>query len=648
MKHRYIRFVWLLFLLPLVAGCGGGGSEEPQPQDNNDLKDKDFEDFGQMNDQGDFNEEDEQDDIRFEGTVGTVNEDTTFTSAPVDPAAVPGEAADLAADAGAILHVSADHDVSGPLTVSLRVGTWDGPGIGGSLWGVVLAREDGQVYFAREQELTMDEESGDSWLEFTLLGSDVFTPTYIIVTDFDVEVTAVTTALGVENPDAEAGGEVVTEVTWEAEDATPIDGVVLLNVGRIGWVDDSGDSSRTFSFDSTFEDNFEFVCDGATDTGPEALFLVSPISLTLDGLFVGGGGAYLVNMHTAATCAGAPPVTLGDLPGADQNDRIVVDGFADIDTSGGFVTTLGYAAGAAVLDQEAGAVVIDLDFLSPSRIGAVAFSTGTMLQGVQDDALISYGNDGYGITGYDPVAGIFGATQVDPSSGSVSDVDTFEEDASRGVVVQSGRNRVVSVEHVTSQFGNYFAVQGPSIPSTLFPGATGFVISAARRNQTTPVYFVTVGATADDPGTLWRKDNPADLVTHATAIGQVGNAPRRIRFLKSIGIVSNSFSDTLTILVRDASDDVTIKGTVDVGDGPIGIDLLELPDGNIGVVSAGFLGNTYTVTILEPDGDVVSNVTAPVPNGGDKPSCALWANALGTRIAVSCSGSGEMIILPVQ
>jgi hypothetical protein len=558
----------------------------------------------------------------------------------------------LEATIGAIIKVSANQEVAGPLTISLGLGAWDGPGIGGNLWGAVLARQDGQVYFAREQKLTMNEETGESTLELTLLPLDVFTPTqvgsHLIVINLDVEVTAVTTAGGVENPDALAGGEVVTEVTWEAEGTTPFDGVVLLNVGGPGWVYDSGDASSTFEYESTVSNSTNFACDGATDTGPEALFMVSSLALTDGALFVTGGGPYLVSVQTAATCAGAVPVTLGDLPAADQIDRIVVDAFAGMDTSSGLKAALGYEFGSAVLDLEAAVVTINLNFLDRFRIGGVAFSTGTMLQGAQDDAMITYGNNGYGITGYDPVSGDFGFTQISPGSGSISDVDTFEEDASRGILVQSGLKRVAFIEHKTTPSGNYFSVDGPSIPSSLFPGATGTVISAARRNQTAPVYFVTVGATAGDPGTLWRKNNPADVAIQATAVGQVGNEPRRIRFLKSIGVVSNSASDTLTILARDASDNVTIKGTVNVGDSPIGIDLLELPNGNIGVVSTGFLDDTFTVTILEPDGDVVSNVTRPVPNAGDAPSCAVWANAQGTKVAVSCSGSGELIIVPVQ
>jgi hypothetical protein len=311
--------------------------------------------------------------------------------------------------------------------------------------------------------------------------------------------------------------------------------------------------------------------------------------------------------------------------------------------------TVAYKDGVVIADLTSATVLNTLDYLDDTPLGSVPMSFIPPSPGTRVDALLSYYNTGYGITHYDPVAGIFGATQVDPQSGSVSDVDTYEEDAGTAVLVQSGANRVRFVEPLPVFGGGTFfqLASGKEIPASLFPGATGFVITATRRNASSPVYFVTVGASPTANGSLWRKDDPADFSTPATLVGSVGAFPRRIRFAGSVGVVSNSQSNTLTILTRDASDNVTIKGTVDVGDGPIGVDLLVLPNGNIGVLSTGFRDSTYTVTILEPDGDVVSNDTFPVPGGGLNPAHAVWANAEGTRIAVSCNGSDEVRIFSI-
>jgi hypothetical protein len=315
-----------------------------------------------------------------------------------------------------------------------------------------------------------------------------------------------------------------------------------------------------------------------------------------------------------------------------------------------FLCTVAYKHGVAVVDLASGTVLDTLGFLDDAPLGSVPMSFVPPSPGNRVDTLVSYYNTGYGITHFDPVSASYGFTQIDPFSGSVSDVCRYEEDTSQATLVQSGGNRVRFIEPITQSSQTFFGVLGifeRNIPATLFPGASGSVITATRRNATSPVYFVTSGASPTANGQLWRKTNPEDFVTPATLVGEVGASPRRIRFAGPAGAVSNSQSDTLTILLRDASDNVTIKGTVDVGDQPIGVDLLVLPNGNVGVLCTGFLDHTYTVTILEPDGDVASSETRPVPGGGLNPAHAVWANAEGTRIAVSCNGSDEVRIFSI-
>jgi len=71
---------------------------------------------------------------------------------------------------------------------------------------------------------------------------------------------------------------------------------------------------------------------------------------------------------------------------------------------------------------------------------------------------------------------------------------------------------------------------------------------------------------------------------------------------------------------------------------PVGIDLLA--DGaNVKVISTGFNDDTFTVTTLDPNGAVLSNVTEPAPAGCDNPGHAMWlANSSGTAV-LSCNGA---------
>jgi hypothetical protein len=90
---------------------------------------------------------------------------------------------------------------------------------------------------------------------------------------------------------------------------------------------------------------------------------------------------------------------------------------------------------------------------------------------------------------------------------------------------------------------------------------------------------------------------------------------------------------------------VTIVGTVTVGDGPIGLDLRLNSAGNIEVLSTGFNNHTYTFTVLSPTGAVIGTpVTRTAPEGGLNPVHAIFVNAAGTRIGITCNGSDEVLI----
>lgn len=644
--------LWSFFaLLPLVGGC----HEKPTALEgtgNPALADKDFDDGAEVDDDGTTVEDDEGDDIDLEGNEDTVDEPTRFVCQIIDVSDVSEDAAPFAEDAGAVLRITADHEVQGTLAVSFRVHEWTGVGFDAETWAVLVDRPGGTVGFARGHDVTVDEETGDTWVTVEADAEDM--GANFLLVPLGVHLAGDTSADG--DPDvwdfeATDVADTVCTIAGEAQcsgtlavcsfqtdwDPTGADLCEVVPVVR------GDDLERTFTWG--------FTCGVSTEEGPSLLLTFGDCTLFKGETGVTCEDDYVVHIFTQATCTGLGPVTLDDISGIDQCDLIDLELFGDNDTSNGFCAVLAYEDGEVLVNLEDGTIMDDLDHIPDDRIGGVAVSTGSALQATQVDAVISYGNDGYGITHYDPAFGEFGATEIDPSSGSVSDVDTYEEDPSRAVLVQSGRNQVRFIELMTDPFsGSRFRTVDTlvkNIPSTLFPGATGYVITATRRNDTSPVYFVTVGATPTDPGQLWRKNDPAALLTPATLVGSVGNAPRRIRFAGPVGVVSNNGSNTLTILTRDASDNVAIKGTVNVGDGPIGLDLLVLPNGNIGVLSTGYRDNTYTVTIVEPDGDVVSNETSPVPTGGLNPSSAVWANAEGTRVAVSCHGSNKLVIFSI-
>lgn len=677
MFRRTLRIVPLAVLAALIAGCGGAGGEgegvvvaQVTVKPNGDVV------------------TDSDGGVEIMAAPGTVAEDTLVTVEIFTAAAALAELGttlDLDPAANA-LRFSADHELLLPLTVRVLTEQDALPtGIDFAVYVPVVLTSGGVPGVAGSPRTEASDATGDVFLQFRVDPGHIVVGGqeggFYVIAPSDLFVTAEASVPGQAVPPEVAAGDVVhakITCTCVGGDGLVPSGTAMVALGAPGFQAPQ-DAGGLVQFDPPLqaegwgclaEFEAEATCVAVPAEDGITWSMVRKATVPNDNMWNTKGGTPILSAEDHEIFASSEILAKkDDATGVGpliKADHIAVSptGLFHLARANETALYVGCSPDLAFVYGDAetieGTVVTNLN--PNPTIGGIPlttrenfwFSKASLAAAVPVvDAMLFYGNSGYSIRHWVPEIDDFGATEVDPNSGSVSDADTYEEDKSRAVVVQSGRNQVRFVEFVTDPFPPFNArftmrdVFAKGVRSTQFPGATGFVVSAARRTDASPVYFVTVGATPDDPGKLWRMDTPTDISSQATLVGDVGSAPRRIRFMKSIGIVSNSFSDTLTILVRDATDNVTIKGTVDVGDGPIGIGLIELPDGNIGVASAGFLDNTYTVTILEPDGDVVSNVTRPVPNGGDKPGCAVFANALGTKVAVSCSGSDEVIFIAI-
>jgi hypothetical protein len=253
------------------------------------------------------------------------------------------------------------------------------------------------------------------------------------------------------------------------------------------------------------------------------------------------------------------------------------------------------------------------------------------------DVLVSYGSIPLTLTGWNPDIDDFGASQVSPNFTNVTDVSPYGGNPESGgaVIAWFGGGSLSFVEYDPTPHA--FSSAG-SVTSAQFAGASGGPVSAFRRQAGGQTLFVTDG----QPGELWTHAGGA---ANATKVGNLGNGPRQIRFLGEIGVVSNFDSGTLTVVRWENGGTVTIVGTVTVGDGPIGLDLRLNSAGNIEVLSTGFNNHTYTFTVLSPTGAVIGTpVTRTAPEGGLNPVHAIFVNAAGTRIGITCNGSDEVLI----
>jgi hypothetical protein len=251
------------------------------------------------------------------------------------------------------------------------------------------------------------------------------------------------------------------------------------------------------------------------------------------------------------------------------------------------------------------------------------------------DALLSLEN-GYSVNQHFVLAtGEFGPAQLLSSIQDARDAVHFGDDPSQPdalVTHMSGVRRFrwsgsgTSATPIATPSLTNFGSAGPPASAFTFPGATR-------------ILAVTSGAT----GKLVLGD-PANATTAVTVVGDVGDA-RRIRCLGEVCVISAFGSDELVVATWDGGTNVAITDTQPVGDGPEGIDLLPLDDGNIGVVSTGSIDATISLTIVTSQGLVVESSIVLAPSRCDGPTQALWLGDTEDHAVVSCRDSNTLWVL---
>lgn len=134
-----------------------------------------------------------------------------------------------------------------------------------------------------------------------------------------------------------------------------------------------------------------------------------------------------------------------------------------------------------------------------------------------------------------------------------------------------------------------------------------------------------------------------------SSVATVGTDPRRMRHAEEIVAVSNFGSDDLTVLLWQGTTVTVGETSIPVGDGPVGIDLIRLSNGNTAISSTGFNDDSYSITIVDASGNLVSNDKFDVPFEGTAPGHATWTRR-GEEIwiIVSCNASGDVILIPTE
>jgi hypothetical protein len=88
-----------------------------------------------------------------------------------------------------------------------------------------------------------------------------------------------------------------------------------------------------------------------------------------------------------------------------------------------------------------------------------------------------------------------------------------------------------------------------------------------------------------------------------------------------------------------------VPTAVTIGDGPVGIDLIQ-SGANVAVVSTGFADSSYSIPVVSPAGAAISNTKTEAPAGCTAPGHAIWINdAGGRKIAMTCNTSDKWAVV---
>lgn len=301
-----------------------------------------------------------------------------------------------------------------------------------------------------------------------------------------------------------------------------------------------------------------------------------------------------------------------------------------------YAFTLSGAEGSVVVDPYTNTVVHPFLASAPAY-GSVALQGPLKRSGgtVATDGLVEFGSTGGTLHLWDDQGqDWFGFSQAIVFSTSALDANPYAETRGGLTVATPGYIRTIEWDDV-----NGFTSIGSDLFSSDFPGIPGGFVSSQARAQAGPLLVLSDGS----PGQLFLHDRTPGNA--GTSLGAVGMTPRRVRMAGGIFAVTAQGSDSLFVGTWDVSDNVALTDGAAVGDGPVGVDLVDLENGNVAAVTTGFNDNTYTVTVIDgTTGAVVSSTTTAAPAGIVNPAHASFLDT-DHKIIITGYGSDNYAVV---
>ncbi len=284
------------------------------------------------------------------------------------------------------------------------------------------------------------------------------------------------------------------------------------------------------------------------------------------------------------------------------------------------------------------AVNTDLVVEGNTKYGAFPITVGYQFKKAPGDdnvAIMGFGPNSGSLSQWIPEDSMFGWSQLFALGKNVTDGYPLEGDPFTEAFIYTvfSNSTVLITAYDSGQ--EAFVSEGPYGG---FLESNGNAVSSFARVDGSLV-AVTDGA----PGHLYVHDRSSTGAA-ATQIGAVGDGPRRVRVLGEIGVVSNFSGGSLTIFTWDQADNLAITATIPVGDGPIGIDLVARPGGEVAIVSTGFNDDSWSMTVVDATGALVSNIKHDLPGGAEAPGHAIFLAENGNQVLISCNATNNVVV----
>lgn len=427
-----------------------------------------------------------------------------------------------------------------------------------------------------------------------------------------------------------------------ADETDASDAVVLAN------------GTRTFT-SGDFEDNTESLQTSFECRGEGVLPVRARLSF--DTSFT---GTDQLRIRTQAACPSndepeliGPPIRFASIGGVELAIGFRMEDESWDDTSGLPLAAVGGADGSAIYRLDTGGVFADIG--AGDYFGMLAYASREESD-EPTSGTFSYGNSGGFLKSYQPDTGFDGLGQLVDFQSRILDANNYDGEVDSGGFTYNTNATIKFIEFNPETGWNTLGIQMQW--SDFGGGGSGAITGVLRttlkfKDARVPgdVLVLTNGnlnLNPPRPGAVYLADT-ANPTGDGVLVGSVGIDPRRMRMRGSMVAVTNFLSDTLSVLRWSGGTAEIVENSIGIGDGPVGLDLIELPSGNLAISSAGYNDNTFHITVVDPFGNLVSTTGFPVPEGCLNPGHATWVTrGEDIFVLVSCNGSDEIFLQQVS